>query len=63
MTPTTTVLSVLLSDLPPVIEAPALLRGADADARPVDPDYEATDEAGYIETDEAFALRIQRGTR
>lgn len=42
MAHTETVVSVLLSDPPPVLVAPV---------RPVDPDYAATVDAKFIETD------------
>ncbi|MBT2477586.1 hypothetical protein [Streptomyces sp. ISL-94] len=55
---TETVVSVLLSDPPPVLVAPALLRGLGLVERPVDPDFADTLAAGYIESDIAFATRI-----
>ena len=44
-----TVVSVLLSDPPPVLVAPALLRGLGLVAR--DPDFQASVDAKFIETD------------
>ncbi|KOU50533.1 hypothetical protein ADK55_18465 [Streptomyces sp. WM4235] len=44
-----TVSSPLLSDPPPVPPKPV---------RPVDPDFAATEDAGYIESLEAFGARI-----
>jgi hypothetical protein len=51
MARTETVVSVLLSDPPPVLVAPALLRGLGPTCRPVDPDVADTEAAGYIERD------------
>lgn len=47
-----TVLSPLLSDTPAVMPTPTPA------VRAVDPDYADTEAAGYIESDEAFAVRI-----
>lgn len=57
---TETVVSVLLSDPPPVLVAPALLRGLGLIPRPVDPNFVATEAAGYIERDvDAWFARIE----
>jgi hypothetical protein len=56
---TETVVSVLLSDPPPVLVAPALLRGLGLVARPVDPDVADTEASGYLERDvDAWWARI-----
>ncbi|MEU6397820.1 hypothetical protein ABZ867_12670 [Streptomyces cinnamoneus] len=55
---TETVVSVLLSDPPPVLVAPALLRGLGLVARPVDPDFADTVAAGYVEDVDAWWARI-----
>lgn len=55
---TETVVSVLLSDPPPVLIAPALLRGLGLIERPFDADFADTVVAGYVEGVEAFGARI-----
>ncbi|MFE2850641.1 hypothetical protein ACFXJO_05835 [Streptomyces lavendulae] len=57
--PIETVTSVLLSDPPPALVAPALLRGLGLLPREVDPDFAATVAAGYVESVEAFGARIE----
>ena len=48
---TETVVSVLLSDPPPVLVAPALLRGLGLVERPIDPDFAASLRDGFVEAD------------
>jgi hypothetical protein len=55
---TEAVTSVLLSDLPPVLVAPALLRGLGLVAREPDPDFADSVAAGYVEDVESFGSRI-----
>ncbi|MFF4848736.1 hypothetical protein [Streptomyces sp. NPDC001194] len=53
-----TVTSVLLSDPPPVLVAPALLRGLGLLERDVDPDFADTLAAGYVESPDEWIARI-----
>jgi hypothetical protein len=55
---TETVVSVLLSDPPPVLVAPALLRGLGLVARPVDPDFAESLRDGFVESLDQWDARI-----
>lgn len=58
---TETVTSVLLSDPPPVLVAPALLRGLGLVDR--DPDFQASLDAGFTESLDAYDMRLRRAGR